>query len=64
MNKPPVFTKTVYCHHCRAEEAPLIEPVKKRLVRLVCTRCGNSIRVQYVPRKRNKTEGEDGRAID
>ena len=56
MNNTPTL-KPMYCYQCRAEEVPLTEPIKKRLVRLICARCGNSIGVRYVPKKRSGGNG-------
>lgn len=56
------FNSPIYCRSCRAEEVPLTEPVKKRLVRLICARCGNPIRIQYIPRKRK--ENAHGRDLE
>lgn len=52
MNNPEIITRCRWC----GEYAPaLITPTKrKRVVQLICARCGNIIRNQYIPKeKRN-----------
>jgi|GEM_PF-5512105 len=57
MKRPEITTRCRWC----GEYAPaLITPTKrKRVVQLTCARCGNPIRVQYIPKERKENSDAD-----